>query len=116
MRAVELLSNKFGVSQLYQHDVKKDGEVVLSVFWHPLTIAERETIQKKTGSEDANDFALSLMLQKALSKDGKRLFSDGDKATLRREVEASILQEIQLAMLESGADKEVEEAEADLKS
>ncbi len=71
MRAVELLSNKFGVSQLYQHDVKKDGEVILSVFWHPLTIAERETIQKKTGSEDANDFALALMLQKALSKDGK---------------------------------------------
>ena len=62
MRAVELLSNKFGVSQLYQHDVKKDGEVVLSVFWHPLTIAERETIQKKTGSEDANDFALSFTL------------------------------------------------------
>ena len=56
------------------------------------------------------------MLQKALSKDGKRLFASGDKATLRREVEASILQEIQLAMLDSGADKEVEEAEADMKS
>ena len=66
MRAVELLSNKFGLSQIYQHDVKKDGEIVLSVYWHPLTIAERETIQKKTGSEDANDFALALMLQKAL--------------------------------------------------
>ena len=116
MRAVELLSNKFGVSQLYQHDVKKDCEVVLSVFWHPLTIAERETIQKKTGSEDANDFALSLMLQKALSKDGKRLFADGDKATLRREVEAAVLQEMQLAMLESGSNKEVEEVEKDLKS
>lgn len=117
MRAVELLSNKFGVSQLYQHDVKKDGEVVLSIFWHPLTISERESIQKKSGnSDDASDFALALMIQKALSKDGKRLFSDGDKATLRREIEAAILQEIQLAMLESGSDKEVDEAEKDLKS
>ena len=116
MRAVELLSNKFGVSQLYQHDVKKDGEVILSVFWHPLTIAERETIQKKTGSEDANDFALALMIQKALDSEGKRLFSDGEKAALRREVEAAVLQEIQLAMLESGTDKEVEKAKADLKS
>ena len=116
MRAIELLSNKFGVGQLYQHDVVKDGETVLSVYWHPLTIAERETIQKKTGSEDANDFALALMIQKALDKSGKRLFADGDKATLRREVEAAVLQEIQLAMLESGTDKEVEEAEADLKS
>ena len=116
MRAIELLSNKFGVGQLYQHDVVKDGETVLSVNWHPLTIAERESIQKKAGTEDAGDFALALMIQKALDKSGKRLFADGDKATLRREVEAAVLQEIQLAMLESGTDKEVEEAEADLKS
>ena len=116
MRAIELLSNKFGVGQLYQHDVVKDGETVLSVYWHPLTIAERESIQKKAGTEDAGDFALALMIQKALDKSGKRLFADGDKATLRREVEAAVLQEIQLAMRESGTDKEVEEAEADLKS
>ena len=117
MRAVELLSNKFGVSQLYQHDVKKDGEVILTIFWHPLTIAERESIQKKSGNtDDANNFALSLMIQKALDEKGKRLFADGDRATLRREVEAAVLQEIQLAMLESGATKEVNEAEADLKS
>jgi hypothetical protein len=56
------------------------------------------------------------MIQKALDSEGKRLFSDGEKAALRREVEAAVLQEIQLAMLESGTDKEVEEAKADLKS
>jgi len=115
-KALELLRNSFGVSQLYQHDVVKNGEVLLSVYWHPLTIAERESIQKKANSEDANDFALALMIQKALDSEGKRLFSDGEKAALRREVEAAVLQEIQLAMLESGTDKEVEEAKADLKS
>ena len=115
-RAVDLLRNKFGVSQLYKHDVVKDDEVILSVYWHPLTIAERESIQKKTNSEDANDFALQMMIEKAIDEDGKRLFQDGDKASLRREVEASILQEIELAMINAGADKEVEEAKADLKS
>ena len=115
-KALELLRNSFGVSQLYQHDVVKNGEVLLSVYWHPLTIVERESIQKKANSEDANDFALALMIQKALDSEGKRLFSDGEKAALRREVEAAVLQEIQLAMLESGTDKEVEEAKADLKS
>ena len=114
-RAVDLLKNKFGVSQLYKHDVKQDDEIILTVYWHPLTIAEREAIQKKS-SDDVNDYALQMMIEKALDVDGKRIFQDGDKASLRREVEVSILEEIQLAMINAGADKEVKEAKADLKS
>jgi len=103
-RAVDLLKNKFGVGQLYKYDIKDNDEVILTIYWHPLTIAEREMIQKKSGGiEDANDFALQLMIEKALDKNEKRLFADGDKASLRREVAASVLQEIQLAMLEAGA-------------
>ena len=56
-RAVYLLKNKFGVSQLYKHDVKQNDEIILTIYWNPLTIAERESIQKKTDSDDANDFA-----------------------------------------------------------
>jgi len=115
-RAVDLLKNKFGVSQLYKHDIKQDDEIILTVYWHPLTIAERESITKKSNTDDTNDFALMLMIEKALDKDGAKLFQDGDKASLRREVEANILQEIQLAMINAGADKEVKEAKADLKS
>ena len=115
-RAVDLLRNKFGVSQLYKHDVVKDGVVELSVYWHPLTIAEREAISKKTGTDDTNDYALQMMIEKALDKDGARLFQDGDRASLRREVSASILEEIQIAMITVGTDKEVKEAKADLKS
>ena len=115
-RAVDLLRNKFGVSQLYKHDVVKDGVVELSVYWHPLTIAEREAISKKTGTDDTNDYALQMMIEKALDEDGKRIFQDGDKASLRREVSASILEEIQIAMITMGTDKEVKEAKADLKS
>ena len=114
-RAVDLLKNKFGVSQLYKHDVKQDDEVILTVYWHPLTIAEREAIQKKS-SDDVNDYALQMMIEKALDEDGKRIFQDGDKASLRREVEVSVLEEIQLAMINAGADKGVSEAKADLKS
>jgi len=115
-RAVDLLKNKFGVSQLYKHDVVKDGAVELTVYWHPLTIAEREAIQKKSSSEDMNDYALQMMIEKSIDKDGARLFQDGDKASLRREIEASVLEEIQLAMVNAGADKEVKQAKADLKS
>ena len=52
----------------------------------------------------------------SLDENEKRLFQDGDKPALRREIEASVLEEIQLAMVNAGADKEVKEAKADLKS
>ena len=116
MRATELLRNKFGISQLYKHEVKDGDEIVLEVYWHPLTIAERESIQKKAGSDDANDFALGMMIEKALDVDGKRLFQDGEKSQLKNAVDSAVLQEIQLAMLSSGANNKVEEAKADLKS
>ena len=115
-RAIDLLKNSFGVSQLYRHDVIKDDKIIFSVYWHPLTIAEREAIQKKSINDDNNDFALMLMIEKSLDKDGARIFQDGDKASLRREVEANVLQEIQLAMINAGIDKEVKEAKAELKS
>jgi hypothetical protein len=35
---------------------------------------------------------------------------------LRREIESNVLEQIQMAMLNAGADKEVKEAKADLKS
>ena len=116
MEAIELLRNKFGVSQKYKYEVKDGEETVLEIYWHPLTIAERESITKKSDSNDPNDFALALMIEKSLDKDGARLFQDGDKASLRREVEANILQEIQLAMIEAGQTRGVEEAKAELKS
>jgi hypothetical protein len=116
MRAAELLRNKFGVSQLYKHEVKQDGEMVLEIYWHPLTIAEREAIQKNTESDDSVDFALGMMIRKGLDAEGNRLFQDGEKSVLRNSVEAAVLQDIQLAMLSSGAENKVEEAKASLKS
>ena len=115
-RTIDLLKNKFGVSQLYKHDVIKDDELIFTVYWHPLTIAERESIQKKSNSDDVNDYALQMMIEKSLDKDGARLFQDGDRASLRREVEANVLQEIQLAMIEAGQTRGVKEAKAELKS
>ena len=117
MEAIELLKNKFGVNQKYMYELKEGDVTVLKIYWNPLTLAERESIVTLSGdNSSADDFALTLMITKALDKDGKRLFQDGHKASLRREVNASILQEIQLAMLNSGSEYKMEEAKADLKS
>ena len=117
MEAIELLKNKFGVQQKYLYELKDGEETVLEIYWNPLTIAERESIVAKSGDAGTNDdFALNLMITKALDKDGKRLFQDGHKASLRREVNATILQDIQMAMMTSGEELKVEEAKAALKS
>ena len=117
MEAIELLKNKFGVSQKYLYELKDGDETILEIYWNPLTIAERESIVARSGEGGSNeDFALNLMITKALDKNGNRLFQDGHKASLRREVNAGILQEIQLAMLGSGDEYKLEEAKADLKS
>ena len=117
MEAIELLKNKFGVSQKYLYELKDGEETVLEIYWSPLTIAERESIVARSGEGGSNeDFALNLMITKALDKNGNRLFQDGHKASLRREVNAGILQEIQLAMIGSGDEYKLEEAKADLKS
>ncbi len=117
MEAIELLKNKFGVSQKYRYDVIVDEQVLLSIYWHPLTIAERESIMTRSKDDElGNEFALNLMIEKALDENGKRLFQDGHRATLRREINAGVLQEIQLAMMASGQENKVEEAKTDLKS
>ena len=117
MEAIELLKNKFGVSQKYLYELKDGEETVLEIYWNPLTIAERESIMAKSGdTASSEDFALNLMITKALDKNGNRLFQDGHKASLRREVNAGILQDIQLAMVNSGSEHKVEAAKADLKS
>ena len=117
MEAIELLKNKFGVSQKYVYELKEGEQTVLKIYWNPLTIAERESIIAKSGdSATSDDFALNLMITKALDEDGKRLFQDGHKASLRREINAGVLQDIQLAMLNSGDIYKLEEAKATLKS
>ena len=97
-RAVDLLKNKFGVSQLYKHDVKQDDEIILTIYWHPLTIAERESIQKKTGTDDTNDYALQMMIEKALDKDGNPLFARADKATFMNQVDPAVITKVVTAI------------------
>ena len=117
MEAIELLRNKFGVNQKYKYELKDGDVTVLEIYWNPLTLAERESIVALAGdNSSADDFALTLMITKALDKDGKRLFQDGHKASLRREINAGDLQDIQLAMLNSGDIYKLEEAKATLKS
>ena len=65
----------------------------------PLTMAERERAQKTGKSDDANAFALQLLLQKACDENGAKRFSVGEIDVLKNEVKDKDLQSLMLAIL-----------------
>ena len=77
-----------------------DGSV-FEMYVSPLTMAERERAQKATKSDDANAFALQLLIAKAQDENGRKLFSAGEIDILKNEVKDSDLQTLMLAVINS---------------
>jgi hypothetical protein len=70
----------------------------------PLTMAERERAQKQAKSDDANAFALQLLIAKALDESGAKLFNVGEVDVLKNEVKDKDLQALMLAILTDDAE------------
>jgi hypothetical protein len=83
-----------------------DGSA-LEMWVAPLTMAERERAQKMPGGDDANGFALNLLVLKAMDDTGKRLFQAGEIAELRNEVQDSDLQAMMLAVIQNPEEEEI---------
>ena len=65
-----------------------------------LTLKERDKIKKsQRDQEDANEFALRLLINKATTKDGKRMFQDGQYAELLNEWPVAALESAMLLMI-----------------
>jgi hypothetical protein len=78
----------------------------------PLSMAERERAQKMPNGDDANGFALNLLVTKALDENGNRLFQAGQIAELREEVLDADLQQLMLSIIQAPE----QEQELDMKS
>ena len=76
-----------------------DGSI-FEMYVTPLTMAERERAQKQAKSDDANAFALQLLMHKALDENGNRLFKSGEIDVLKNEVKDSDLQKLMLAVID----------------
>ena len=108
---IERLKQRAGVDRKIYKEVMIKGEDF--GFWHtPLTIREQTAAQKQAKSDDANDFAIALLISKALDENGQRIFGADAGPILRNEVEKSEVEKLLLALIR---EDEVEEA-LDLKS
>ena len=107
-RAIDKLKKAFSINEKSSYPIYKNGELVLKVYWTPLTIADRDSINatliraNKEQEEGSLDFALQVIINKAEDQDGKKLFVEADKASLRREIPLAVLLELMTKMQEVG--------------
>ena len=107
-RAIDKLKQAFSIGKRSSYPIYKDGELILTVYWTPLTIADRDVINdilmasNRVQNEGSLDFARQVIINKAEDENGQKLFSEGDKVTLRREIPLGVLLELMTKMQELG--------------
>ena len=107
-RAIDKLKQAFSLNTKSSYPIYKDGELIVKVYWTPLTIADRDAINAtliatNRGQEEGSlDFALQVIINKAEDENGQKLFSEGDKASLRREIPLAVLLDLMTKMQELG--------------
>lgn len=107
-RAIDKLKQAFSIGKRSSYPIYKDGELILQVYWTPLTIADRDSINatliasNKGQEEGSLDFALQVIINKAEDESGQKLFAEGDKPSLRREIPLAVLLELMTKMQELG--------------
>ena len=79
-------------------EIKLSDGSIFEMYVSPLTMAERDRAQRLS-KDDNNNFALQLLMTKALDETGRRLFNSGEIDVLKNEVKDSDLQKLMLAVI-----------------
>lgn len=98
MRAIDKLRKAANLEPIKKEIELTDG-TIFEMYVTPLTMAERERAQRNAKSDDANAFALQLLLAKATDENGQKLFSAGEIDVLKHEVKDKDLQALMLGVL-----------------
>ena len=98
IRAIDRLKKAANLEPKKKVVVLSDGSE-FEMWVTPLTAAERERAQKQAKSDDANAFALQLLITKALDDSGSKLFAAGEIDVLKNEVKDKDLQALMLAVI-----------------
>jgi len=98
LRAIDKLRKAANLEPTKKEVELSDG-TIFEMYVTPLTMAERERAQRNAKSDDANAFALQLLIAKATDENGQKLFSAGEIDVLKNEVKDKDLQSLMLAIL-----------------
>ena len=98
LSALDRLRKAANLEPVKKEVTLSDGSI-FEMYVSPLTMAERERAQRQAKSDDANAFALQLLLSKAQDENGRKLFNAGEIDVLKNEVKDSDLQKLMLAVI-----------------
>ncbi len=111
VRAIDKLKEAFSVQERSSYSIFKGKELILKIFWSPLTIADRDMINStliamNKGQEEGNlDFALQVIVTKAEDESGAKMFTPADLPTLRREIPMAVLIDLMTRMQSMGEEE-----------
>ena len=110
-RAIDKLKEAFSVQERSSYSIFKGEKLILKIFWSPLTIADRDTINStliamnKGQEEGSLDFALQVIVTKAEDESGAKMFTAGDLPALRREIPMAVLIDLMTKMQSMGEEE-----------
>ena len=104
LRAVDRLKKAANLEAVKKEVELSDGSI-FEMWVTQLTMSERERAQKGAKSDDANEFALRLLMTKAQDENGQRLFNLGEIDVLKNEVKDADLQKLMLAVITDDEDQ-----------
>lgn len=110
-RTIDLLVEAFDLNQRRKFELKNDnGEVIVDLFFKPITRADRKKASSLAGSDEALDISTQMLCRMAELEDGTKAFAPADAAKLQRQLPESVLNELELFLFGVGEEAELEEA------
>ena len=110
-RTIDLLVEAFDLNQRRKFELKNDnGDVIVDLFFKPITRADRKKASSLAGSDEALDISTQMLCRMAELEDGTKAFAPADAAKLQRQLPESVLNELELFLFGVGEEADLEEA------
>ena len=113
-RTVDLLVEAFDLNQRRKFELKNaDGEVVVDLYFKPITRADRKKAQGLAGTDEAWDISTQMLCQMAELEDGTKAFAAADAPKLQRQLPETVLNDVELFLFGLNQEVDLEEAKND---
>tara|TARA_R100001460_G_scaffold8304_1_gene20680 strand:- start:1571 stop:1924 length:354 start_codon:yes stop_codon:yes gene_type:complete len=106
-RNVDLITEAFSdvMTARRKYELKNpNGQILKEIFFPPLTRFDRKQAQAAAGTDDALTISTRLLCQLAENEDGTKAFASADAENLQRFLPESVLNELELFMMDIQVD------------